>query len=150
MSTRNNFAASLTPAQDRALKLEAIRHKGKPVTQQLDRWMTSYIPGPPAGPPRESYYERKRAELVAKKKRVDALMELRARVLRDPGARRGPRLRQARERIQQQHAAELKQQAEVRKAEHAAIEARAERAAAEARVAFLMALRVGTGKGGRK
>ncbi|KAJ7450111.1 hypothetical protein FB451DRAFT_1410457 [Mycena latifolia] len=136
-------------AEEQALRLEAIRSKGQPVTRKLDLWLSSYLPGPPLGPLRANYYEHRRAELLARKKRVEALMELRARALRE-SSRRWPRLRQAREQDMQVQAKRIE---EVRRAARAAIEAKAARAAADARVATLMALRAAGGKhkiGGRK
>ncbi|KAJ7495439.1 hypothetical protein FB451DRAFT_1387467 [Mycena latifolia] len=166
MSTQEGFAARLTPAQDKAFKIggtslqnyddlltimraEAIRHKGQPVTRQLDLWLSSYLPGPPTGSRRQGYYERRRAELVAKKARVQALMDLRARALRE-GSRRWPRLREAREKDIQQRALKSKQLEDARKAARAVIEAKEARAAADARVAVLMALRMAGGKRSRK
>ncbi|KAJ7469201.1 hypothetical protein FB451DRAFT_1400757 [Mycena latifolia] len=149
MSTNDGYAASLTAVEDKALKREAIRSKGEPVTRKLDLWLSSYLPGPPSGPRRANYYEQRRAELLARKKRVEALMELRARALRE-SARRWPKMRQARE---EDNRVQAKRVEEARRAARIAIEAKEARAAADARVASLMALRFAGGKrriGGRK
>ncbi|KAJ7459010.1 hypothetical protein FB451DRAFT_1406176 [Mycena latifolia] len=138
----STYASHLTAAEDKALKKEAIRGNGQPVTRKLNLWLSSYLPGPPSGPHRPSYYERRRAELVARKKRVEALMELRA--------RRWPRMRQARE---EDDRVQAKRVEEARRAARIAIEAKEAWAAADARVATLMALRFAGGKrriGGRK
>lgn len=113
-------------------------HSDKPFDPVLQQWLDRYLPLPrKPGPRGPTFYERKRAELVAKKARADALMNLRATVLKK-SARLWPRLREARQADKENG----DRMARVKEREaKAKVEAARERAAADARVAHLMALR---------
>ncbi|KAJ6566710.1 hypothetical protein B0H19DRAFT_1066994 [Mycena capillaripes] len=133
----------LSSEPDKAMKQEAIRHKGGPFKPHVQRWIDTYaLQG--RDPPKTTYYERRRGELAVKKARADALMEARTRALKS-GARRWPKLREAREydkenamRADQQKQAEAEA---VRAAAKEVLVAKELRAAAEARVSTLMRLR---------
>jgi hypothetical protein len=56
-----------------------LRTAGKPPTRALEIWLDRQRFPLRSGPPKQSYYERRRAELVAKKARVTAIMEIRMR-----------------------------------------------------------------------
>ncbi|KAJ7434247.1 hypothetical protein B0H11DRAFT_1938749 [Mycena galericulata] len=126
---------------------EALRTIDIPRAPALQRWLDGHLT---AGPRQLSFYERKRAVLEAKKARIEVLMNLRALALKN-GARRWPRLREARQadKENQMRVAKAKQReadAKQRKAAEAADSAR-ERAAADARVAHLMGLRAKAERG---
>ncbi|KAJ6570825.1 hypothetical protein DFH09DRAFT_1079809 [Mycena vulgaris] len=137
---------ALAVAQDKAFKYEALHHDAsQPVRAPLQRWIKKYRPPmqpitlpQPTAPPRQSFYELKRAELVARKARVDALMALRARGEKEAHLR-WPPFRQSREEQQKrQRAADGKHRADEEarlEAARAAFERKEERAAADARVA---------------
>ncbi|KAJ6575722.1 hypothetical protein DFH09DRAFT_1311775 [Mycena vulgaris] len=74
--------SAFSAAHSKTLKKEAILTNDKTPRQGLQIWLDRQrFPLSAPGPRRESFYERKRAELVAKKAHIDALMELRARGL---------------------------------------------------------------------
>jgi hypothetical protein len=56
---------------------EALRTAGNPPPRGLEIWLDRQRFPLRSGPPKQSYYERRRAELVAKKARVTAIMEIR-------------------------------------------------------------------------
>ncbi|KAJ7457109.1 hypothetical protein FB451DRAFT_1407135 [Mycena latifolia] len=77
-----NAQKDLGDPQSKAFKKEALRKDGKVTSPRLKIWLDRQrFPPKPAGPPKKSYYEQLRARLVARKARVTALMELRARAL---------------------------------------------------------------------
>ncbi|KAJ7079376.1 hypothetical protein C8R43DRAFT_965865 [Mycena crocata] len=89
------FTDSLTPEQDRELKREAINNAKENVAPRrtLQQWLDAYMLPPPFAPPAPPtrYYDRLRAQLIAKKARAEALMQTRARAL-EKRATRWPRL----------------------------------------------------------
>jgi hypothetical protein len=159
---------ALTDAQDKAFKLgefhlkqqialshcfaEAMYLDGRAPGPTLQAWIESYVVPPPPKPPGyQTYYERRRAELAAKKARVDALMVMRARAL-ESAHRRWPQprcLSKDHEKENRTRQMEEKAAREAAKAKKAAREAEAERAAAAARVATLMQMRA-TWEGSRR
>ncbi|KAJ6483058.1 hypothetical protein DFH09DRAFT_1340524 [Mycena vulgaris] len=77
----------MSAAQDKAFKREAMRTPDASRNQEVSRWIDSYVPPEKiqqakAEPPKQRYYERRRAELVEQKARVKALLEHRARALK--------------------------------------------------------------------
>ncbi|KAJ7440566.1 hypothetical protein FB451DRAFT_1443155 [Mycena latifolia] len=117
------------------LALASIDNSFGPIPAPLDK--ACNLPKPRVGP---SYFERKRAELVARKARHDALMALR--VGSEKYGRRWPRFRQIAEDKENAHrAVEFKRKQDLAAREQAAKAAlvrKEERAAADARVAVLM------------
>ncbi|KAJ6586360.1 hypothetical protein DFH09DRAFT_1308391 [Mycena vulgaris] len=94
---------ALAVAQDKAFKYEALHHDTSQAPITLPQL---------TAPPRQSFYKLKRAELVARKARVDALMALRARGEKEAHLR-WPRFRQSREEQQKrQRAADGKHRAD--------------------------------------
>ncbi|KAJ7478929.1 hypothetical protein FB451DRAFT_1172061 [Mycena latifolia] len=149
---RDLIPMNLTAAQDKAFKREVMRHldhSDVPIDGPLTNWLDRYMPTKRAPHP-TPYFERLRANLVARKARVDALMALHARG--DKHGRRWPRLRQIAEEEQKaRHAAASKRKADVQARQEAAMAAlvrKEERAAASARVALLMRQRA-SGRGPR-
>ncbi|KAJ7916077.1 hypothetical protein B0H13DRAFT_1871525 [Mycena leptocephala] len=126
--------AALTDAQDKAFKEEAMRLDGRAPGPTLQAWIDGYVWALPAKPPgHQTYYERRRAELAAKKARVEVLMDI----------RRWPRprcLSKDHERENQKRRMEEEAAREAAKADKAAHEAKEERAVA-AHVAALMQMR---------
>ncbi|KAJ6487348.1 hypothetical protein DFH09DRAFT_1105921 [Mycena vulgaris] len=120
---------------------DIMRAPDAPRTKELQRWINSYIsPQESTTTPKISYYERKRAELVERKSRVTALMQLRARALK-ASAKSWPRYRDIATREHNAHAAKEAQRRERIRLVAEAETAREMRSAADARVATLMALR---------
>lgn len=120
---------------------EAIRTRsvGKPLKPRVQSWLCNYHPLPPVRDQR--YHDRKRAELVARvlarKRRVNELMDLRIRALK-ASARKWPR----------PPCHEKENQREEKT--HTAGKATTERAAADARVAMLLRLRAASENSRRK
>ncbi|KAJ6491535.1 hypothetical protein DFH09DRAFT_1338504 [Mycena vulgaris] len=88
----------LTDAQDKAFKQEAMRAPNVSRTNELQRWFNQYVPPVARQNPsgifhtktdrlKTSFYERKRAELVERKARVTALLQLRERALKASSGR---------------------------------------------------------------
>jgi hypothetical protein len=152
--------AALTDAQGKAFKrgeyhlklqivlshcfAEAMHLDGRAPGPTLQVWIESYVVPPPPKPPGyQTYYKRRRAELAAKKARIDTLMVMRARAL-ESARRRWPQprcLSKDHEKENRMRQMEEKAAREAAKAEKAACEAEEERAAAAARVATLMQMR---------
>ncbi|KAJ7620798.1 hypothetical protein B0H17DRAFT_1151911 [Mycena rosella] len=117
--------------------IEAIHTIGASRNRELKQWLSRYVPQTqpkPSGPPKQSYYERRRAELVERTAKVTALLELRTRGLK--AKRRWPRY----------HPAPGKENVRIKEAERrermrAAAEAEANKQARAARVAMLVRLR---------
>ncbi|KAJ7762070.1 hypothetical protein DFH07DRAFT_771349 [Mycena maculata] len=124
-------------AEDKALKLEVIRNGGRADSLLLSSWLYHYGgPSTPPAPHGPDFHERKRAELiarvVARKARVNALLNLRRHAL-EASARKWPHPRS------HKHNQENERRDEIRIREEKA--GKAERVARAARVAHLMALR---------
>ncbi|KAJ6532229.1 hypothetical protein DFH09DRAFT_1092896 [Mycena vulgaris] len=141
-------ALVLSDFQDKAFKREAMRAPDASRTNELQRWFNRYVP--PQDPssvshtkterPKTSFYERKRAELVERKARVTALLQLRERGLK-ASARRWPRYRDIATSEQNARAAkEMERRERMQRAAEAGAAQEARRAA-DARVAALTALR---------
>ncbi|KAJ6498286.1 hypothetical protein DFH09DRAFT_1336739 [Mycena vulgaris] len=143
----------LTDAQDKAFKQEAMRAPNVSRTNELQRWFNQYVPPVARQNPsgifhtktdrlKTSFYERKRAELVERKARVTALLQLRERALKASSGR-WPRYRDSVAAQQNARAAkELERRERMRRAAEVGA-AQEERRAADARVAVLMGLRAG-------
>ncbi|KAJ6518387.1 hypothetical protein DFH09DRAFT_1098572 [Mycena vulgaris] len=72
----------LSTAEDKAFKREAMRTPNTSRSKELSRWLNGYVPPETkAEPPKQRFYDRKRAELV-EKARVTALLEHRARAIK--------------------------------------------------------------------
>ncbi|KAJ7130007.1 hypothetical protein C8R43DRAFT_957217 [Mycena crocata] len=150
------FTDTLIPAQDKAFKKEAIESATKniPPRWALRQWLDAYMlpPKTPVAPP-QRYYERRRAELIARKERADALMDLRDRALKNR-ARRWPRIYEEHEKHDKENRQQTKRcRLEMEHARHAAAAESARkqrRADADARVAYLMELRNRSRQGVRK
>ncbi|KAJ7776643.1 hypothetical protein DFH07DRAFT_766830 [Mycena maculata] len=136
---------TLTPAENKALKKwsEAIRNEGRADTPLLKAWLEHY--GVPSRTPAcrgPEFHEHKHAALVARvvarKARVNALMDLRRRTL-EASARKWPRPRCHKHNKENQPRDEVR----LREQEKAAKEAAREERTTAARVAHLMALRAG-------
>jgi hypothetical protein len=123
---------------------DAIHLDGRAPGPTLQAWIDSYVlPPPPKPPGHQTYYERRRAELAAKKARVTALMDMRARALKS-ARRRWPQprcLSKDHEKESLTRQMEEKAALEAAKAEKRVREAKEERAATAARVATLMQMR---------
>ncbi|KAJ7449014.1 hypothetical protein FB451DRAFT_1567147 [Mycena latifolia] len=150
-SIDNSFGPIPAPF-DKACKLEVMhRLPTAPLDDVLQRWLDRYVPPKPKARVGPSYFERKRAELVARKARVDALMALRAGS--EKYGRRWPRFRQiAEDKENARRAVESKRKQDLAAREQAAKAAlvrKEERAAADARVAVLMRQRT-SGRGARR
>jgi hypothetical protein len=119
----------------------------------LRAWIDSCVlPPPPKPPGHKTYYERRRAELVAKKARVNNLMDMRARALKS-AQRRWPQPRCLSKDHEKENRARQKEEEAAReavKAEKVVREAKEERAAAAARVATLMQMRAAWEESRRK
>ncbi|KAF8179377.1 hypothetical protein K438DRAFT_1977430 [Mycena galopus ATCC 62051] len=132
-----------TPSEDKALKLEAMNHIGKPARPGLQIWLDHYRPPLTERPP--DYHKRKRAALAArleaKRARQDLLMNMRKEAL-TRAAKTFPRPR-----CHPLHPDNLQWKDNKRREEQARQEARQaavdaeERAAREARVKLLMTMR---------
>ncbi|KAJ7772704.1 hypothetical protein DFH07DRAFT_953163 [Mycena maculata] len=133
MSTTTT-AQVTSDTESKVFKREALRTVDAPRDDVLKGWLSQYLPSEKnqRPPPKITFAERK-LRLVAKKARVDALMSLRARALKE-SARRWPKLREARE-------ADKENEGRAAAARQRAAIAKAEREAAAARVAHLMRLR---------
>ncbi|KAJ6547989.1 hypothetical protein DFH09DRAFT_1087452 [Mycena vulgaris] len=131
----------LSTAEDKAFKREAMCTPLASRSKELSRWLNCYVsPETKAEPPKQRFYERKRAELVEKKARVAALLEHRARALKAT-AHHWPRYRDMATR---EHNARVSKEVQRRERIRLAAEAeevREARRAADARVAHLIALR---------
>ncbi|KAJ7478026.1 hypothetical protein B0H11DRAFT_2234355 [Mycena galericulata] len=137
------MAHTITDRTTKGFKKEAMRAAdgNQPLSPIVQSWLNEnrappQAPTPtPPHPSQPSFYERKRAQLVLRKARVDALIHLRACALK---SRHWPRLREAREADKENEVRLMRVKA---REERAKAEAARERAAADARVAHLMALR---------
>ncbi|KAJ6535892.1 hypothetical protein B0H10DRAFT_2221211 [Mycena sp. CBHHK59/15] len=137
---------ALTAAEDKALKLEAMRKAGQPATPQLKVWLNHYRgPSPSKMLPSCSpnFHQRKRAELVArvaaKKARHDHLMDLRAQAIKASAHKwLRPRCHPHNGENQERQRAENRAEETRKVVEHAK-----ERAAAKVRVGILMQLCAG-------
>lgn len=130
---------------------EALKYDGQPVNHQLRSWLNHYrtpVVTPVVRGP--DFHERKRAALVARvlarKKRVDALMELRMRALTN-STRRWPRPRCHPQDKENQRRAEVILREEAARKVERDVE---ERMAADARMEVLMRLRAAGLKHPRK
>lgn len=123
-----------------------MHNEGKPATPALKTWLQHYR-APPRG---QDFHERKRAELVARvvarKARVNDLIDLRVRALK-ASAQKWPPPRCHPHNKENVYRAEEKTREEEKR--RAASKAKA-RAAADVRVAVLMRLRAAGGNGQRK
>ncbi|KAJ6499773.1 hypothetical protein DFH09DRAFT_1102938 [Mycena vulgaris] len=141
----------MSAAQDKAFKREAMRAPDAPRTKELQSWINDYVlpsksttlpattlPTPRRDAPR--VYDRLHAQLVQRKARVTALVQLRERALK-ASSRRWPRYRDIATREQKAHAAKEAQRRDRIRLAAEAETAREMRRAADARVATLMALR---------
>ncbi|KAJ6517354.1 hypothetical protein C8R47DRAFT_1205578 [Mycena vitilis] len=130
---------ALTAAEDKAFKQEAIRNHGQPVTPALHSWLLHYE-AIPATDPSDDVHERKRAALKARvgarKARMDRLMTLRARAIKDT-ARLWPPARCQPHHKENLDAVVAKKREEERRKAAAHL---AEREAAKKRVDYLMQL----------
>ncbi|KAJ7104998.1 hypothetical protein C8R44DRAFT_746237 [Mycena epipterygia] len=153
MFTADAIEYRLVDAQDKALKREVLRSTGRPLTRKLERWIDGYLPPRrPSGQHRSSYFERRCAELDAKKARTTAFLALRAKAL-ESRRKKWPRIWDSREKENQQLVNKARILADAYLAMKKEREARREREAADARVAVLMrhrnARKVCTGVGPR-
>ncbi|KAJ6539876.1 hypothetical protein DFH09DRAFT_1090187 [Mycena vulgaris] len=138
----------MSTAQDKAFKREAMRAPDAPRPKELQRWISNYVPlhkpttqpAPKPDPPKISYFERKRAELVERKARVTALLQLRERALK-ASARCWPRYRDIATHNQNTRAAKEAQRKDRIRLAAEAETAQEMRRAADARIATLMVLR---------
>lgn len=123
---------------------EALRLDGRALGPTTQTWIDSYALPPPLKPPgHQTYYERRRAELAAKKARVETLMAMRVRAL-NSACHRWPQPRcLSKDHEKENRTRRMEEEAarEVAKAEKAAREVKEQRAAAAARVATLMEMR---------
>ncbi|KAJ7182439.1 hypothetical protein C8R43DRAFT_940594 [Mycena crocata] len=145
---RSPFSAT----QTKLLKAEALNLGESPAPPELEGWLKECrwpaIPPAPHGP---GFYERKRAQLIVKKQRVDTLMEIRAKAVARR-ARRWPRLYQCAEMEEEERRAAHKLRQIEKENVRAGAVYQAEREAADARVAYAMELRAAgaASKGCRK
>ncbi|KAJ7922578.1 hypothetical protein B0H13DRAFT_1865756, partial [Mycena leptocephala] len=142
---------ALTDAQDKAFKLEAMYLDGRAPGPTLQAWIESYVVPPPRNPRVIKHTTNAAAQSSPRRRRVDALMVMRARAL-ESARRRWPQprcLSKDHEKENRTRQMEEKATREAAKAKKAAREAEAERAAAAARVATLMQMRA-TWEGSRR
>ncbi|KAJ6517576.1 hypothetical protein DFH09DRAFT_1332375 [Mycena vulgaris] len=135
----------MSAAQDKAFKREAMRTPDASRNPEVSRWLDSYVPPKKilqakAEPPKQRYYDRRRAELVEQKARVKALLEHRARALKAT-AHHWPRYRDMATRNENARITKEVQRRERMRLAAEAEEVREARRAADSRVAHLLALR---------